>query len=73
MLIKVKVIPESKKNEVIKKSPDSYVVSVKEKVEKGHANRTVLLLLADYFGINKGLIKLIKGGKQPGKIFEIPV
>lgn len=73
MLVKVKVIPKSKKNAVIKKSADSYVVSVKEKAEKGRANQAILLLLADYFHINKGLIRLIKGGKQRGKIFEIPV
>lgn len=73
MLIKVKVIPESKKYSVTKKSPDSYLVAVKEKAENGQANQAVLLLLSEHFHINKGLIRLVKGSRQPNKIYEIPV
>ena len=71
MLIKVKVLAEDKEEMVIKKSADSFIVKVREKRERGEANRKVNLLLARYFEVTAGKVKLVKGGKQPGKIFEI--
>ena len=71
MLIKVKVFPNSKKQEIIKKSEDSFNVKVKEKPIKGHANREVKKVLTSYFKISESRIKLIKGFKQRNKIFEI--
>lgn len=71
MLIKVKVHPESKKNEVVKKSPDSYEVYVRARAELGMANRETILMLSSYFEVPEGKIRLIKGGKKPNKIFDI--
>jgi len=71
MLIKVKVFPNSKREEVIKKSEDSFEVKVKEKPEKGRANRGVVRVLGSYFKIPESKIRLIKGFKQRNKIFEI--
>ena len=71
MLIKVKVFPNSKKEEIIKKSEDKYEVKVKEKPIKGKANRAAMEVLAFYFKISKSKIRLVKGFKQRNKIFEI--
>ena len=71
MLIKVKVFPSSKREEIIKKSEDSFEVRVKEKPEKGKANREVVKILSWYFKIPRSKIKLIKGFKKRNKIFEI--
>lgn len=71
MLIKVKVTPESKKDEIVKKSKDSYLVKVREKAEAGQANLRVKQILSVYFKIPQFKIRLIKGGKQPNKIFEV--
>jgi len=71
MLIKVRVFPQSKEDSIIKKSEDSYVVKVKEKAERGEANRRVIEILAEYSQVPPGKIRLIKGGKKPNKIFEI--
>ncbi|OGK33349.1 hypothetical protein A3F57_00995 [Candidatus Roizmanbacteria bacterium RIFCSPHIGHO2_12_FULL_36_11] len=71
MLIKVKVYPQSDENVIIKKSEDSYVIKVKEKAEKGEANRRLKEILAGYFYLPPGKIRLIKGGKKPNIIFEI--
>ena len=71
MLIKVKVFPNSKKEEIIKKSEDSFEVKVKEKPEKGRANKEVVRALSSYFKIPESRIKLIKGLKERNKIFEI--
>ncbi len=71
MIFKVKVFPNSKKKEIVKKSEDSFEIKVKEKPIKGEANRAVVKLLADYLGLPAGKIRLIKGAKQRNKIFEI--
>ena len=71
MLVKVKIFPNSKKEEIIKKSEDSFEVKVREKPEKGRANREAVRVLASYFKIPESKIRLIKGFKKRNKIFEI--
>jgi len=71
MLIKVKVFPSSKKEEIIKKSEDSFEVKVKEKPERGLANREVIRIISAYFKIPKSKVRLIKGFKERNKIFKI--
>ncbi|NMB84594.1 DUF167 domain-containing protein [Candidatus Roizmanbacteria bacterium] len=71
MFIKVKVFPSSKKKELIKKSEDQYIAAVKEKAERGFANRSVVDLLSCHFKIPGGKIKLIKGSRSRNKIFEV--
>lgn len=71
MLIKVKVTPEAKKDEIVKKSDNAYLVKVKEKAEGGMANQKVKKILAIYFKVAEGKIRLIKGGKKQNKIFDI--
>lgn len=71
MLIRVKVHPESKKDEIIKKRENGFEVRVKEKAEQGRANEKVLQILSDYFKLEPNKFRLIKGGKSRSKIFEI--
>ncbi len=71
MLIRVKVFSGSKKEEVIEKSENSFEVKIREKPERGEANKRLVLVLASYFKIPKSKIRLIKGFKQRTKIFEI--
>jgi len=61
MLIKVKVFPGSKKEEIIKKTEDSLDVKVKARPEKNEANRAVVTVLADYFKIPAGKTEIKKG------------
>ena len=71
MLIKVKVFPNSKKEEIIKKSENSFEVKVKEKPRRGEVNKRVSEILSFYFKTPKSKIRLIKGFKERNKIFEI--
>jgi uncharacterized protein YggU (UPF0235/DUF167 family) len=71
MLIKVKVFPNSKVEEIIKKSDDEYIVKVKDKAEQGKANKRVKELLANFFSKSENKIILIKGSNQQNKIFKI--
>ena len=71
MLIKVKVFVGAKKEEIIKKSEDSFEVKVKERPVRGEANKRVVEILSLYFKILKGKIRIVKGYKQRNKIFKI--
>ena len=71
MLIKVKVFPESKDEEILKKSEDSFEIKVKEKAKQGLANKRVSEILYYYFDAPKLKIRLIKGAKQRNKVYEI--
>ena len=71
MLIKIKVFPNAKEEEVIKKSEDSFEIYVKAKPIMGLANKAVARLLSLHFEISESKIKLIKGFRERNKIFEI--
>ncbi len=71
MLVKVKVFPNSKKEEIIKKKEDSFEVKIKQKPIQGQANQAVINVLSLYFNFPEKRIKLVKGFRQRNKIFEI--
>jgi uncharacterized protein YggU (UPF0235/DUF167 family) len=71
MFLKVKVFPNSKKEEIIKKSEDEFEINVKEKDERGRANKRVKEVLARYLNISEEKLILIRGARQRNKIFKI--
>jgi hypothetical protein len=71
MLIKIKVKPSAKKEQILKKSPDSFEISVREKPIEGLANERVREILAGFLGVPQSRIRLKKGGRKRNKIFEI--
>ncbi len=71
MFIKVRVIPNSRKKIIIKKTEDSFELKIKEKPIMGRANIAVTEALADYFKVLKSKIKLVRGHHKKNKIFEI--
>ena len=71
MLIKVKVFAGSKKEEILQKSENGFEILVKEKAERGEANRAVRRALAEFLKILPSKIRIVKGARKPNKIFEI--
>lgn len=71
MLIKVKVFPASKKEDISRKAEDSYDIRIKEKPKRGLANAAVAELLSRYFKISPKKIRLVKGSRERNKIFDI--
>lgn len=67
----LKVKPGARKNQVIKKEDGSFAVSVTAPPEKGKANKAVIRLLTDYFGIAKSKIRVISGATSKNKIAEV--
>ena len=70
MLIKVKVFPGSKKEEIIKKK-DVLEIKVKEKPENNKANKAVVRALASFFNLPEQKIRMLRGAKKRNKLFEI--
>ena len=70
MKIQVKVKPNSKTEEVSQEG-DSFVVKVKEPSKEGRANRAVVKLLAEHFGVPQSQVKILSGFKSKNKVVEI--
>ena len=71
MLIKVKVFPGSKKEEVIQKNADSFIIKVKPKAKEGKANLRMKEMLSRYLDIPLSKLRIIKGGHQKNKVIHI--
>jgi len=70
MLIKVKVKPDSSKDEIIPTKENNFLIKVKDKAKDNKANLKVLKLLKQYFNINNIFIK--QGRKLRNKLIFIP-
>jgi len=70
-LIKVKVIPDSKKNEVRRKGEDSFEVSVRAAPERGKANNALAAILGKAIGVPSAKLRIVKGHRSRSKIIEI--
>jgi uncharacterized protein YggU (UPF0235/DUF167 family) len=71
MLIKARVFTCAKEEKAVQKSQDSFDVFVEEKPRMGQANKGVIRVLAAYFGVSEGRVRIIKGSREPHKIIEI--
>lgn len=71
MLIKVKVFPNSKKEEIIKKTEDSFEVRVRAKPIRGLANKAVIKILSRYFKVPQKNVVIISGLSSRQKLIKI--
>jgi uncharacterized protein (TIGR00251 family) len=68
--IRVKVIPNSKVEGVIKEG-DGFLVRVKEPAKEGKANRGVIKLLAEHFGVSQRQVVILSGFGSRNKVIEV--
>lgn len=68
--IEVRVHPRSKKN-AVEKNGEYYKVWVQAAPEKGKANREMIKLLAEHFGLAPSHIRLVRGKKSRNKSLVI--
>ncbi len=73
MYIKVRVLAGAKREEVQKISKTSYKLSVKEPAERNLANKRVLEIMAEQFGIAKSKVRIINGHQSPSKMLSVDV
>ncbi len=71
MYIRVKVVTNAAKNEVIDQGENAFTVKVTASPERGKANRKVLDLVAEHFQVAKSAIAIVKGAYANKKIMHI--
>lgn len=70
MKLSITVKPKSRQ-EKIEKTANGYIAYVKEQPIENRANRALIKLLSEYFGIPKSRITILSGMKSKQKIVEI--
>jgi uncharacterized protein (TIGR00251 family) len=71
MKISVKVKPNAKQEKIEKVTESHFLIWVKEKPREGKANKAVIKVLSEYFGVPQSQVVLLKGQASREKIFEI--
>ena len=71
MRIFIKVKTNARQGGVEKLAKNIYIVSVKEKPEKGKANKAAIKAIADYFKISSKNIRIVSGQTSRKKLIEI--
>ena len=71
MLVKVRVTPNAKEARVTKVDETSYEVRVDAKAMDGRANKRLLEILSEHFGVPKSKIALVSGARSRDKVLEV--
>lgn len=71
MYIHIKAFTSQKKEEIFERKPGYFDVFVREKPEQNMANRKIVELVAQYFGVSVSNIKIISGHHKPTKILSV--
>ena len=71
MRLHIKVKPNSKKDEVIIEADGTIRVRIKAPPVEGKANKYLIAYMAEYFGLSKSRVSLLKGETNQFKTLEI--
>jgi uncharacterized protein (TIGR00251 family) len=70
MKIRVKVTPNSRR-EAVNTTGNIFLVQVKEPATEGRANKAVIKVLAEHFGVTKSQVSILTGSGSRNKTIEI--
>jgi uncharacterized protein len=71
MLISVHVTANSKESRVTKVGEASFDVKVDEKATGGRANKRLVEILSEHFGVPRSKISIVRGAKSRDKTVEV--
>lgn len=71
MYIHVRVQAGAKREEVTEKSPDHFLMAVREPAERNLANVRVVELVAERYGVPVGKVRIINGHHSPSKLLSV--
>ncbi|MDD3087062.1 MAG: DUF167 domain-containing protein [Candidatus Omnitrophica bacterium] len=71
MVINVRVVPRASRNLVKRESEKSFKVYLTKPAIEGQANAELVKRLAEYLGVKKYLVNIIKGEKARCKLVRI--
>jgi len=72
MYLKIRAVPEAKKDLIEVLSADTWKVSVRAPAERNLANQRVIELVANKLGLEPKQIRLISGHQSSNKILSLP-
>lgn len=70
-MLSIRVIPNSKKVEIMKIDENSYRIKLDAPTTKGKANARLIEVLSDYFNVKKSSVTIVKGHKSREKLIII--
>ena len=70
-LVEVRVQPRARRNEVVEQAGAGLRVRVTAAPADGEANRAVIALLAEAFGVAPSRVTLVRGATSRDKLFRI--
>ncbi|MBR3220386.1 DUF167 domain-containing protein [Candidatus Saccharibacteria bacterium] len=71
MKVSLRVKPGSSQEKVILTDDGSLVVYCHARAHDGEANAAVVRLVAEYYGVAKSSVRIVRGAKNKDKILEI--
>ena len=72
MLLKIRVLPRSSRNEMAGEMADgTFKVKLTAAPVEGKANSALIELLSEHFGVAKSKIRIVRGGTSKNKMIEI--
>jgi len=69
--IKVTVTAGAKKESIIEMDPKALAICVREKTERNEANKRMIELVADHFGVHPRCISIMTGHRARSKILTV--
>jgi hypothetical protein len=69
--LSVKVIPGSSRSRVVGRYGDGIKVQVAAVAERGKANKAVIEVIAEAFGLRESQVVIVSGHTQPRKMVQI--
>ena len=71
MYIKVRAFPNSKKESIQKITEDKFEIKVREKAQMNMANKRIIELVAQYFDLPVGKVRILNGHQSPSKLLSV--
>ena len=71
MKISVKAHPKAKKVQILKKSDAEYEIWVREAPDKNRANEAIVEALAEYLGVAKSTLLVVRGHRAKNKVISV--
>ena len=71
MIIKVAIIPNARAASVAQTDENAYKIRVNAPAIEGKANKRLIEILADHFGVLKSHVSIVKGLTSRNKVVEI--
>jgi hypothetical protein len=71
MYIRAKVKAGAGREEIKQTGKDHFEISVREKAERNMANKRVIEMLANFFSLPKGKVRIVNGHRSPTKLLII--